>query len=1029
MKALRLSFQAFGPFAQLQVVDFSKLADALYLINGPTGAGKSALLDAVCFALYGNTTGNEREAADMRCQYASPHTLTQVTFEFALGERRFLIERWPKQSKPKSRGQGVTEQAAGANLYQMDAQGQPQLMASRKVQQVNQAVVALLGLTSAQFRQVMVLPQGLFRQLLLASSKEREPILSQLFQTHVYGQLEKNIKEQAKAVLEQKKRLDERVQAVLDGAGVSDVDALEQALDSAGQQADQWHQAQTQCTQAKQAADRAQQKGFDWQRQFEQCQQLQHQLNQLDQQQPAINLIEHQWTLAQKAQQLQPTFDQWQTTQQHDQKARQALADHQAWYHQAQQAWQRLQPALEALQAQKAQAQTLIQTLATLEKQRPQLDQLVAYDQAWQACQDKQAALQQTWAQQSQALVAQQQAHEEQRQRLDALQAALADGTELVKQQSQLAQLLEAQQALHASREALAQSTQSLHQAQTTLAQKAKADQAAQKALQHQQMDWHLGQAAELAAQLTPDHPCPVCGSEVHPSPAQWPQTISPVTQADLEAAQTHQTQMHQAWQAQHTEVTRLETRQQHWIQQCEKQRQQCQQQRQPLAQVEALTDEDIERTQQCQAQVEQQWSRYQAQKAEIEQLQQQWAQQTDTLEKLREAETSAKKAYQAAETQTQLAAQAYQQTWQNLATDYPTHQALTEAIEAHQTQLDQLQSEIAHTEALKEDTHNALVKATQAHKQAQTAQQQWAQETQTHHQAWQQALAQSAFADQAAFEDAQASQAKQTQWRDQIDAFYDQRKDLTARMAQLQETLAQQPRPDMQALSQSVAQAETALEQATQAYQQAYAHCSELKKAQRALAEMAQSHEGLAQAYQQVGTLSEVLNGQNEGRMSLQRYVLSVLLDDVLVNATERLKRMSKGRYGLLRQQAASKNNRSSGLELDVYDHYTGQSRPVATLSGGESFMAALALALGLSDIVQSFAGGIRLDTLFIDEGFGSLDSEALALAIETLQDLQISGRSIGIISHVQTLKAQIPQRIDVTSCGQGSQLSLVGV
>ena len=90
---------------------------------------------------------------------------------------------------------------------------------------------------------------------------------------------------------------------------------------------------------------------------------------------------------------------------------------------------------------------------------------------------------------------------------------------------------------------------------------------------------------------------------------------------------------------------------------------------------------------------------------------------------------------------------------------------------------------------------------------------------------------------------------------------------------------------------------------------------------------------------------------------------------------------------------------------------------------------MAALALALGLSDIVQSFAGGIRLDTLFIDEGFGSLDSEALALAIETLQDLQISGRSIGIISHVQTLKAQIPQRIDVTSCGQGSQLSLVGV
>jgi len=182
-----------------------------------------------------------------------------------------------------------------------------------------------------------------------------------------------------------------------------------------------------------------------------------------------------------------------------------------------------------------------------------------------------------------------------------------------------------------------------------------------------------------------------------------------------------------------------------------------------------------------------------------------------------------------------------------------------------------------------------------------------------------------------------------------------------------------------------------------------------------------------LDEQYAVVGTLSDVANGQTGNKVSLQRFVLSVLLDDVLIEASQRLYAMSKGRYQLLRKGDRSKGNRASGLELEVEDAYTSKVRPVATLSGGESFMAALSMALGLSDVVQAYAGGIKLDTLFIDEGFGSLDQESLDLAVRTLVDLQSSGRMVGVISHVAEMREQIGARIDIQKTSSGSRCALV--
>ncbi|MDG2681397.1 SMC family ATPase, partial [Vibrio parahaemolyticus] len=181
-----------------------------------------------------------------------------------------------------------------------------------------------------------------------------------------------------------------------------------------------------------------------------------------------------------------------------------------------------------------------------------------------------------------------------------------------------------------------------------------------------------------------------------------------------------------------------------------------------------------------------------------------------------------------------------------------------------------------------------------------------------------------------------------------------------------------------------------------------------------------------LEEEYKVFGTLYDVASGKTGSRISLHRFVLGVLLDDVLIQASQRLSLMSKGRYILARKTEGFKGAAGRGLDLVVEDGYTGKMRDVATLSGGESFMAALALALGLSDVVQSYSGGIRLDTLFIDEGFGSLDPESLDLAIQTLVDLQQTGRMIGVISHVSELKEQMALRIDVEPSRFGSTVSV---
>ena len=299
-------------------------------------------------------------------------------------------------------------------------------------------------------------------------------------------------------------------------------------------------------------------------------------------------------------------------------------------------------------------------------------------------------------------------------------------------------------------------------------------------------------------------------------------------------------------------------------------------------------------------------------------------------------------------------------------------------------------------------------------------------------HRTWLAALQTAAFADETVWLSARLEPAESKKLCGEIDHFTRELAAAQDRLARALEALTKtevKECPDLITLAEQARQAGESLQTLRDQRTRLAKDLETLDNALARLAKMEQAFGELQAAYSVAGRLAEVVNGKNPLNITLQRFVLTAFLDDTLIAASARLVRMSCGRFRLERRRELTDLRRSSGLDLDVFDEFTGQSRNVNTLSGGESFLASLSLALGLADVVQSYSGGLRMEALFIDEGFGTLDPEALEEALKVLMDLRENGRLVGIISHVPELKERIDVRLEVTATRQGSEARFVAL
>jgi DNA repair protein SbcC/Rad50 len=1002
MKPHQLSIEAFGPYAERVAIDFDALSgEGLFLIHGSTGAGKTFLLDAICFALYGEVSG-DRSVKGLRSDHAGPLAVPRVELEFSAGGCRYRVQRSPAHTAAKARGQGSTEKVPTAVLQRLV--GPDSQAIASKVTEVTREVEQIVGLNAAQFRQVILLPQGRFAEVLRAKAEEREALLKTLFETVLHERASYWLEEQAKsariAVLEQNRalavlrqqaaqewqpyalpeKLAEDLAIPADQAGLDGlverisrvVDASRLALEQASSA---WAAAQAHRAEVSQQAERFDRRATGRAR-----------LAELEQQTPAIEALVSQLATATRAEAARASLEAAQQAGQEWQNLQAPLQRDLGRAATARERAQALPDGAVALGLLQLPAAADLQRARTaLAARRVELERLDKQAREADLCRQR---AEQADQQQQQAEARRQQAErqrQELQQRLQAAEAALqaarsaADRLEGLQQVAKAAhQRANAAGELAAGQAAETAAVQACQRAETQGA-------AAKTVLQQLRQRQLTGMAARLASALEPGSPCPVCGSGHHPQPARA--AADAVAPGDLEAAEASEQQASTALQQAALALVGLQAQNMALAQQAG----------------EAAADASAARASALEAL--QAFTNARDQAAQRPQLEQAMAQQAEQIRQneasLAEATTSSALLAQTRAAERQRA----QVLTAELAAELGEHIVSPRQVLAGWEPLEQALEALAKTAEARDRLASRL----------EQAEQRLAQD-----------LLAAGFDDRSALAVALRSAEQRQSWSQQINAYQEALQSQRALLAAPELAIVAEQRPD-------TAAAEAAATAADQARTAALERHSEARCSHDDLSRLSDEHRRQAAALadqqqqaQSLSTIADRCNGKLPPYISLQRWVLSAYLAEICQYANQRLDMMTSGRYQLRLSDGGGRGGRQAGLGLRVLDAFTGEEREVNSLSGGETFQASLALALGVADTVQAHSGGVHLDALFVDEGFGSLDPDNLQLAMDELDRLREGGRLIGIISHVGALRERIRAGIEVIGGDQGSRVRL---
>lgn len=1027
MRPLKIELKNFGPYADT-VVDFTEFSKrSLFLVAGNTGAGKTTIFDAMCYALFGQTTSDQRSAAAMRSDFAPADQETAVTFTFAHQGQTYRVTRRPKQTLVGRRGRPVEHNQAVELVYPLESD-QPHEIT--KIKEADSFITDLLNLTRDQFRQIVLLPQGKFRQFLDSDSNTKEDLLRDLFNTTIYERWTTELKDQ----LTQRKR-DLADQATKLQSAKENISTVDAQLGT-----DEWLTAvQKQLKELQAALDKlegqrdAQQAAVNQvTKQLHAEQELQEQLKELNAaQQTAAALAEEQAAVAAKQAQLadlqwvqehRAAYQQWQdgarrmtdqekqiTSLTHQQAA--LTAQHQA----AAQHYQELAAQQDAIAQVRDQASELAKRLPLFAEFSQLTAQVKASEHQLAVAQQHQATHQQAAADLTKAiaqLTDQLAAHGDlaaQRRQIDQDQRHQED---LERVGMTLADLISKRAATSQRRQQLAAKLER---------QTATVEQQTQELADLTDADARY-QIARLASRLKPGSPCPVCGGTDHPHPARVDDQAELVTDEQLQAATDR-------LQKSRDTMSRLkeQVKQVHQ-EQADYQAQVATVQTQ-LAELLGTTELPAD----WQAQVAHHGQKVQAAAQRWQHQQDQAAEEQDRLTALQDQQTAlqaplekdaaAVQAAQAALTRQQAILEtkrgdlpagiadeaAAKRQLANLQDQVKQFNDQLTAADQERQQLDQRLAVTKNSLATTKNEQAALSKEqANRHKRLCTALSDYRADLKWDF--WDRCLA-------------QLSQLPQLQAA--IQDYQTRVHDNQQQVQRLTAQIAGRPAPDIAARRNALSKAQADLSTLQQLVGQRNAERRQLQDAQARVTKLVQASGKQASALTAFQTLTDVVTGNTENHLSLERYVLQSYFQDVLAAANVQLDRLTNGRYQFeLASERHGAGAKWSGLEVNVYDDNAGKTRSARTLSGGESFMASLALALALCQIIQEQSGGITIDALFIDEGFGSLDQEALADALRALQDLE-GHRMIGIISHVTELEEQIPDQLRVTSVNGRSHVS----
>ncbi|WP_167958184.1 AAA family ATPase [Anaerosporobacter faecicola] len=1029
MRPIQITIAAWGSYNEKVVVDFTRFNQgSLFLITGPTGAGKTTIFDAISFALYGDVSGKTREKGSLRSDFAAAGEDTFVELLFEHKGKQYKVYRAPKYERPKKRGEGTTTSLEVAELYVEDQQ--PIVI----ITEVNRKIEEILGLTYQQFKQVSMIAQGEFLELLVASSKDRVEILRNIFKTNQYERLQKALTEKSlrlqKNLAEQNSRLEEIVNTL---DTTKEEEELQELLESPP-----YHYARILTLLKESIADGKKQdrireeeiqimekrekklvetiaKGEKVMEDRRRLQLLEEEHLQLEAQKQEVVLKQEKAKCALKAMQVE-SFDRmyassvtrYTNAKGKWEKIKAELEEVKPEHTKRQEQFQQIEGMEKVLlQLQMKQQQVegyvpLMEEITTLEKKREQ--NLVEYKknkENQQASLEEQKQLQETYEKEKEEYAS-----------YENLEVAIEQNkAKQEKQNTQLNRIRVLQQKKQELEDQI-RNWQALVPAYKAIEEE---QMQAKRIYDEKEMEYRRAIVGIVARELEEGKPCPVCGSTSHPKKAVVAHDVP--NEKEVEEYKKTAEKKNAAYQQYFIKMTGMKEKQKALQEELEHS---CLEQDLAINQIEGRENELLLALQELQ-QEEQLLGKKKTKKEAVKNCIVEREKAIKDVENI--LSQLGNKAQLLQQEQRQWEEQ-LQQKKEALPVEYKTVEAITETLTTLKNQIAASKKEIS---AIRENYE----KINSRFDQLQALRCEREEEMRSIHgqskeekKNLEEALIKYGFSSREAYQQAFLPEEERTRLEQEIKQYMDTYSQNEAQQKTLKETIGKEqvlPLEDLRKEQESCRNKKAELLE-----KQQISHTKRMvnQKASQALEEKIKKRAVLEEEYGVLKQLDNVTKGNNSERLVFEQYVLASYFEDILHAANLRLLVMTNSRYELMRSMGVNDARKKDSLDLEVLDHYTGKKRSVKSLSGGESFKAALSLALGMSDIIQSYAGGIQIDTLFIDEGFGSLDTESLEQALETLSGLTEKNRLIGIISHVNELKERINDQIVVERGKHGSTL-----
>lgn len=1003
MMPISLTLSAFGPYPDTITIDFESFQeDGLFLITGPTGSGKTMIFDAMIFALYGKTSGQIRQTDSLRCDHALNEISTFVEFSFSLHQQNYTIKRNPKYYLEGKK----TPKQPSALLTLPDGK------MVEGIKEVNQKMISLLGVDDQQFKQICMIAQGEFTKLIMASSDEREKVLRELFHSETYQKLEEKLKVHLKVYQDKYDLLLNKRKDLMQELQVEDHQ--------------EYLSKQTKLIASQQKEYDDLKKDLDQKKQQLQLYRLQNQrliqLKDLKQQFQDLKKQENDY------QELNKTIDTLKKAQETNylyisyikqQKKLQTLKLNQEDF------LKQLKKLEKDYQEKKVQANSLDykqQTKEKLQNQIQETKQLI--NQIYQYQNDYQNL--QTLKQQYRML---DEEHKLFLKKKEKFENGLQRDQERIQSEQQVQSKYELikQQYVRLNEQKVKVHQLSDYYDQILKLNENKSDlqedyivvekQVDHEKMQYNQMEklYFRKQAGIFALQLKEDQPCPICGSLHHPHPAQIEKEDITKEKLDQQAKKVKQ-QEH-----------RLQDILQKILLSNQKKEMLVKQTKQLSSELniqEELSKEifikELDHLSKDEKRMKKEYLELQDELKYIQKLKK------SVALSLKDMSTYESKELKQAQSLENIQVQIHQLSGKlnDSLRQYEIGE-VNKNYQQVQKEYRQLSLEIETIQQAYEKVKNKYLeiktKISSLNQQIIQEQEIYDELDNKYH------TALDAFINEEEFLSLKIQINQISILEKKYQDYLISLKSLNEQIISLENEVKDSTYVDLSSLSETIKEVNQQLREKNDDLEKLKIDYSLKEKMIKDIQKINQQLEKDEDTYQRYLDLYNLASGKNNARVSIERYVLATYFENMLIYANVIMKQLSQGRYQLLRKDDAGKGRSQQGLELDVFDQESGNIRSIKTLSGGESFKAALSLALGLSRMVQDYAGGIELNTLFIDEGFGSLDSQSLDQAMNCLMELHHENKLIGIISHVSDLKDRIERQLVVERKQKQSVIQMI--